>query len=259
MKRSFRYGEVQRSDLKEAFPEKPNSDPYLTSVIKAALSRFDDRLQKEGQKVRPIPGTAPPSFINDEDLIDSLERGGSFAETGFRESELPLSFVKTTNSLPNKPGLLTVITRYIAHQETLQIIYTGIKMGAIPQKRHLYPLGLERKSDQWRLVAIDLDEKEQPTKVFLLSRILDAGPSNKRKPRNRVIEAPSKAPRCYQVELNPKLNEHQRQVVKNQFAMQGDTIRLPQRYLFEFKIDHCSEPVPSEAVWPLLTIKKEIT
>ncbi len=261
LKRCFRFGVVKRFDLEEAFSDEVKSTSVLTSALNNAVYENSEYIMRQGKKIIPKPSVDAPAHINDDELLESLSNGALFKDTGLRSRELPINIVVNTNSLPVQQGALTRITSAIAHEKVISIHYVGLRLGDKGKLRDVYPLGLEKKSDQWRLVAHDLSDPLRLIKSFLLSRIISVERQFKNKPyRSRKPEvlpvgsiSMKEAPQKLKVQLNPEFTEEQKIVIRNQIRVKDGHIYLPKRYIFEFKIDYAKSPGTESIVWPILS------
>ena len=252
LKRAIRYGYVKRHDVLEAFSADITSEALATNTLNKAVKRYDLFLVRKGNRIEPSPSGMTPSFINDETLLSELERGATFKETGLRESELPIVTVQWRRNLPVQDGTLTEITRAIALCNTINIHYVGLKEGDSGSVRPVFPIGIERYSDQWRLIAHDLSDGNFPVKAFLLSRIIKISHTKRRKPSRVGSLHPSQLPSPLKVRINSRVTQAQRMVIENQLNIQSGVIRIPQRLKHEFLIEFCGADVSDNIVWPLI-------
>jgi len=252
LKRSFRFGQTKRHDVMDAFEHLIKSESTATGILNRSVETYSQFLQRDGKKVIPKPSMAPPKAIDDNDLLKSIEAGARFAETGLRDKELTVNKVQWTNSLPVQNNALTFICQSIAVERIIDIHYVGLRCGEAGRARPVLPIGLENKSDQWRLIAHDLSAKEKPIKAFLLSRIISATKSDTRKPRSLGGISARQLEKAYNVLLNPKLTPEQCLVVDNQLRVNNGKVGVQNRYLHEYRIEYCGNPVSDNVVWPLI-------
>lgn len=258
LKRAFRFGSVRRRDIMEAFQDSIKSESLGSDILNSALEKYDEYLIREGNKLIPRRFDKIPDFIDDEELLHQIELGSRFQDTGLRSDELPINKVNCTNSLPLQKHSLTLICQSISKGRVIDIYYVSLKEKDRGSTRAVFPLGLEKKSDQWRLVAHDLSNKNYTIKTFLLSRITSVDKSDKKRPKRLGVISGTEAPTKFKCQLNRNFTKEQREVVKNQLKITNkNTVMLAKRYLYEFKIDYLNTPSSNSITWPLIEDIKE--
>lgn len=256
VKRCFRYGYTVRQDVREAMQV---AEATATETLNDAIKLWSDLVYREGNKVYPRPGALPPQWASDEELLKELSEGARFSECGLRDTELPIFTADWGRPIPQEKGAFTFICQSIAVGRIIDIHYVGLKKGDRGTMRPVYPLGLERKSDQWRLVAHDLSDKDCKIKTFQLSRVLSATRSDKSKPRGKSFGAisPVEGVTERRYELNSQLTEEQKKVVSGQLKWKNGVIKRSPRLWHEFDIEFAGKNISENIVWPLLIVNDE--
>lgn len=251
VKRCYRFGETVRYDVMEAMKV---SEATATETLGTAIQLWERHVYRKGNKIFPRPGSTAPVWASDNALLKELSEGAKFKNCGLRESELPIFTVEWGRPIPPDEGVFTFICQSIAIKRIIDIHYVGLKQGDTGSIRAVFPLGLERKSDLWRLVAHDLNTKEFTIKTFQLSRILSATRSDRSKPRSKPLGmiSPVQASTSRPYELNPDFTEEQKKIVSNQLMWCKGKVDRPPRVWHEFDIEFAGAVVSENIVWPLL-------
>ncbi len=251
LRRAVRFGLATRRDVIDAFGKIGTTKASL--AMDNAATHWPATLERTGKAVRPRADPPIPPQASESQLMACLEQGLlTLRDTGFRQSELPVSIVQWTQNAPQKPGVLLTITQTIVHQQGLRIFYVGLRRDEPARWRWLLPTGLERIGDQWRLIAQDLEDIGYPIKVFVLPRIADAEIAWQKLPKDlirlaaddRVVELP--------VRLNSELGDEQVTVLSHELGIQDGKVKLPKRGIFEFLRRFSDQPANANAVWPPL-------
>lgn len=128
-------------------------------MLRAALDKYSGLIERDGYTVKPRLGVCPPSIASEEQLMEAVFSGNdSFAEIGLTDAEFPRQKVEWTNNRPIKPGLFQSITSAIVEGEALDIVYVTLNQQDRGRRRSIFPVGLQKVGDQWRLVAYDLSK-----------------------------------------------------------------------------------------------------
>lgn len=254
VKRAFRRGIVYRGDVLSAFDL---SSATATRIMAEAKSRHTGLLARRGYGLKPLPLAEPPRFATEEALLSELDRGRNEpARTGLFDNELPVVYVSWTNSMPAKDGTLTRIINAIQYEHFISIVYVGLREGEPPRERRILPLALERMNDQWRVVAQDMDIRDHPIRIFVLSRVLEARQAEGRKPRGFVHQGHTDGYEDIHVSMNPRLNEHQKEIIARELRVENGRVRVAKRSLHEFERRFTDKPASPDAVWPPLVLKR---
>lgn len=265
IKRAFRIGRVSRQNLIRAFDL---TTATSTRALAEALSVYPSLLERRGKIVYPKPGAKIPQIADESSLLSELDSGRNDPQmTGIFEEEVPITYVRWTQSLPHKQGVLMMIIEAIRTDSLLEIVYVGLKRNALPTSRLIIPLALERMNDQWRVVAQDIRRKgekkegktvepEPQVRNFVLSRILDAKWYRGRKSKGVLRMGHWDRLRKVPVIINPLYNDHQKEVIERELKIENGVVEIPSRSFFEFSRRFMDTPTSHDVVWPPL-IKKE--
>ena len=253
VKRAFRRGLVTRRDVVRALGV---STATATRLIALALERRAEMLDREGHALKPRPLATPPDYASEDALLHELDTGRHDpARTGLFDSELPVVYVSWTNSMPPKPGILSLITQAIREKRVIRVVYIGLRADEELRERRILPLALERMNDQWRVIAQDVERDGAPIRVFVLSRILDAQPDRGSKPRGFVHQGHTDSMTELNVTLNPKFTPRQKEVLARELRVENGKVRVATRSVHEFARRFADTPPNAEAVWPPIVIK----
>ncbi len=194
-----------------------------------------------------------PSWASCRHLLDEIANGNVAAITGIEDHELPVFIPNWTNNLPSEADALGVIVRATAAGQALQIRYVGLRAGEHARWRQVYPVGLERMGDQWRLIATDLEHEDLALRTFVLARIVEAKHSDRARLPHRFKRVGIDDMRVtLDVVPNPGLTPDQLGALNNELRIIGGQIALHQRSVFEFLRRFGSQALSRDAVWPLL-------
>lgn len=255
LRRAVRYGVATRADVREAFGKIGTT--RASQAMDYAALHWPKTLERTGKAVKLRGGAEIPPEAGEAQLMECLDNGWlEFRQTGLRPSELPVERVRWTTPRPERPGVLSTVVAAIAHEEILRICYVGLRERESARWRRVYPVGLERLGEQWRLVAQDLDAEGYPLKTFVLPRILDAEATTERLPRDMVRLAADNQRVSFPVRLNPRLTEDQRRVLTHELRIENGLVILPKRGEFEYFRRYADEPVNEGIVWPPLSREK---
>lgn len=251
LQRAFRKGIVKRSDILSAFKGEI-SQTRASELLSATPGKYPKLVERQGYAVVPRLGATAPEIASENQLMEAIFSGNdSFAEIGLTESELPRQRVEWTNNHPIKPGIFHTIVAAITAGSSLDIEYVSLKTDDVGRRRTLYPIGIQRVSDQWRLVAYDLNKKPPPQRVFVLSRILEAAFSVAKVPAS-IRGFSFNAATLVKAPLNPSMTEAQRKVVEHELSITGGVRRMPASEEFEFLRRYGDVCVSPTAVWPII-------
>lgn len=250
LRRAVRYGSVTRSDLLDAFAKLGTTKASLAMDLAAAI--WPDALERTGKAVRVREHPKIPPEASEAQLAKCLEQGLlAFKHTGLRESELPVNRVQWTRVLPKTPGVLSALSFALAHEKSLRIRYVGMRQGESARWRLVYPVGLERMGDQWRLLAQDMEEPAPcPIKNFVLPRILDAEVVNVKLPKGMIRQSDADKVEALPVRFDERLTDDQREALAHELGIVDGKVKLPSRGVFEYLRRFSDQPPSDEAVWP---------
>lgn len=249
LRRAFRFGRVTRKDVQDAYPEFSYSKTGM--VLSAVVGDWRAYLQRDGRSVIPTARAQVPAIAGEADLMAALEQGlFDMRYTGFRANELPARQVRWVCSTPQKEGVLTTLTRAIAHERGVEIRYVGLRVGESARWRKVYPLGLEQMGLQWRLVAQCLESEGYPVKVFVLPRILDAVMMAGRPPKGFFPQTDADREVRLSVVFDERLTRDQRRALAGELCLADGRVRLPERSRWEFERQYGHAEPHDHVVWP---------
>ncbi|MBC7603708.1 MAG: WYL domain-containing protein [Ramlibacter sp.] len=211
-------------------------------------------LVREGYKVIAPVWSATPVWIDETDLMESLDCGRtSFSQTGLRSCELPVSLSRWSSNLPAVPGALTTIVQACSRKRPVFVRYVGLRAGSRARFRRIFPLVLERMGDQWRLVAHDLEVEDFPLRVFVLSRITGAAIDSGKLPRGFLAASPIDFKKSVNVEWDLRLTADQIEALRNELNIDScGKMMLNSRDEHEFLIRFGGQGVSPDILWPPL-------
>lgn len=257
-RRAFRSSErsVVRADVIEAFGMSPTS---ASNLLTSVAENSNGLLKRNGNKVISESWARPPAWADENDLMDALDRNkNDFSQTGLRSNELPVNYSAWSLSLPAEPGALTTVVQAITRKHSVYVEYVGLKMGDKAKFRRVYPLGLERMGDQWRLVAHDLEHGDFALRTFVLSRITKASVDSNKLPRTFIPGNAVDSQKLIDIEWNLLLNEDQKKALRNEFGVNSQgVVKLNGRDVHEFLVRFGARKVSENVAWPLLRREKK--
>jgi hypothetical protein len=249
--RTFRIGRATAADLIEVSGV---STATATRAMGAAVQNYPVRRVK--RTLQPALLACVPDFASEAALLNCLDKGlHDPMDTGLMPRELPITYVSWSNTLPPKAGVFNTIVQAIAQQKEITIAYQGMKLNEPIAEKFLFPLGLEKMNDQWRLIAQDIRQSGAPVRVYVLSRIFDAAMTPMRKPNyGRMNDAD--AIESVPVRLNPLMTPRQQEAVAKELRVENGIVKIASRSKFEFFRRFTDAPASVDAVWPPL-LKKQ--
>lgn len=251
-RRAFRGpdGRVRRSDLVEAFGM---STSKATQILASEVEAHGALLVREGYLVSRRLAVPAPEHASMRDLMSKLDAGlSSFAHTGLRPEELPVSTWQWCENAPRTEQVMEIVVEACVKKRPTLIQYVGMRRGEQGTWRRVAPLCLERMGDQWRLTAQDLEKEGAPVRIYVLARIIDARRDIEPLPRRFVRANPDDSKRRERISFNPRLSEVQRQVLERELKVKDGYIELPSRCWHEFMIRFADGARSDDIAWPPL-------
>ena len=246
-RRAFRFGKVDRADVREAFDLR---DAPASGVLTLAAQQVKE-LERLPRWVAPKPWSYAPAWANAKELMEAIDRGhDDFKTTGLRAHELPVNRVQWSAAVPKSTEALNVVLQAIVHSRACAIQYVGVKLGETARWRRIFPLGLERMGDQWRVYAHDLEHAEFAVRTFVLARIEDAAELREKLPKKFTPAAASDAMLKFAPVLDGRYTQDQRRALLHELRVEDGVIRLPRRAEFEFLRRFGEVAASADAVWP---------
>ena len=242
---------VVRAEVIEAFGI---SKTAASSLLNSVVGSSHGLLLREGNKVIAPTWARPPNWADETDLMNSLDQNRTtFAQTGLKFSELPVSFSSWSSSLPSVPGAMTTIVEAFVNKCSVHIQYVGLKAGDIARFRRVFPVALERMGDQWRLAAHDLESDGFPLKIFVLSRITGASQNREKLPRGFIPSSPIDFKQSVVIDWDLRLNADQKNALRNELGIDSKgVVTINNRDVHEFLIRFGGRNVSNDIVWPPL-------
>lgn len=252
VKRACRLGSARRQDIARYFKA---SQATYTRWIVLALDQvpcLDREGRGAGARLKLVRPESIPAWAGYEALLMEMENGNRATQTGIEDDELPVFIPRWTRNVPVDPRALGKIISAIHQERGLHIRYVSLGRGEEGQWRCVYPIGLERMGDQWRLVALDLEKNGHPLRIFVLARIL--GVDDKPCPLPKGFSKPGihDADITIRALLNSALTPDQAIALSNELRVQEGLITLNRRTLFEFCRRFGAQGLSDKAVWPPL-------
>lgn len=276
-RRAWRYGELRKKDVMEAFSL---SEKTATKRISEALTDFNPQgepyIIKNKWAVLPNTKVEPPFCAGEEDFISLNgtynDKTLFFSLTGLRQDEIFLSVSEWVNPLsPTKNALLDFI-KALSHPETPTIFeshYTSLSHNDIGRQMMFVPLSMLIIGGQVSLYVFCLEQKkgvEAWERVFaprnlVLSRIKkhQIVKSQKIKSSELRFVMPSAREKMLSrnIFLNENLTKEQISVVRHELMLgDSNTITKPASQLFQFL--RMFSNLPANGVWPPITEVKDI-
>jgi len=255
VRRACRTGTARRADLLRFYPAAQAT--HAKWMNEAILIAPCIRRKGAGSAAcLAYIGGPLPIWASFECLLTELEGDAGPEITGVLENELPIFITRWTRKTPLDPTALSKIIQAIAHEQAIVIRYVGLRKEEKARLRHIYPAGLERMGDQWRLIGTDLDQSGHPLRVFVLARILGfeaeiSPPQNFVKPG--IADCSERIP----VHLNSALTSDQAVAIAHELGIVDGRITINSRSKFEFYRRFANQEPGRDIVWPLLEIQKE--
>jgi hypothetical protein len=255
IRRACRTGSTRRADLIRFYPA---AQATHAKWMKEALGRAQciERQGAGSAACLAFIGGPIPVWAGFESLLTELEGDAGPEVTGVLETELPIFIAHWTRKTPLDPTALGKIIQAIAHEKAIVIRYVGLRKGEKARLRRIFPAGLERMGDQWRLIGSDLEKPGYPLRVFVLARILgfDAEISP---PKGFVIPGVADQTERLPVHLNSMMTSDQAVAIAHELGIVEGCITINSRSKFEFYRRFADQIIGSDVVWPLLQIQEE--
>lgn len=257
VRRACRLGASRRQDIARHFEA---SQATYTRWIAAALDAAPclNRDGSGGGTRLVIKGSVIPEWAGFESLLEEIENGNRPEITGIEDDELPVFIPRWVRNTPVDHRALGQIIHAIHEERGLHLRYANLNRGEGGQWRCVYPIGLERMGDQWRLVALDLRKNGHPLRIFVLARILGVDDQPCDLPKGFSKPGIHDADITVRAMLNPLLTPDQAIAISNELRIQDGKITLNRRALFEFCRRFGAQGVSDKAIWPPLMNTVEV-
>lgn len=262
LRRAWLMGLCARSDVDRAFAT--HTSPARASKIMSDAVAADGAgvFWKKRVGVIPHPRAVCPDFASASSILDALALGAPPSVTGlFPDDDIGflMPHVRRSHALTKQATQLVVACA--ARNEPLEILYVGLRRNESAKWRAIWPCAMEFTGSHWRVHAHDLDTDQAtpPVKVFVLSRVMDARPTDvklvkKALPKNFVRHTAIKTDKRIKVHLNESLTADQVNVIRHGYGIDGGGVMTwPEHSLYEFKREHGDMPPNEHIVWPLMS------
>lgn len=250
VRRACRTGSTNRADLVRFYPAaQATHAKRMREAIGCApcIGR-----QGAGSTARlAFIGGPIPTWAGFESLLTELEGDAGPEVTGILEAELPVFIARWTRRTPLDPLALGKIIQAITREKAIVIRYVGLRKGEKARLRRIYPAGLERMGDQWRLIGGDLEKPGYPLQAFVLARILGFE-EEYNPPKNYVLPGITDQIEPLSAHLNPELTSDQAVAIAHELGVIEGHITINRRSKFEFYRRFADQEPSPDAVWPLL-------
>lgn len=252
IRRACRLGQARRQDMSKHFEASQASyTRWMAAALDAALC-LDRDGRGGGAHLVLREGGSIPEWAGFESLLTEIENGNIPSKTGIEEDELPVFIPNWTRNTPVDHRALGKVITAIHRERGMRLRYVSLNRGDEGQWRKVYPIGLERMGDQWRLVALDLDKEHYPLRIFVLARILGVDDQPCPLPKNFSKPGIHDADITIRAMLNPSFTPDQAIAISNELRIQDGRITLNQRTLFEFYRRFGAQGLSDKVVWPPL-------
>lgn len=250
VRRAFRAGKITRSDLDEAF-----AGAFSATRISQKLTEIASGspwVERRGKAVMPIDGVPVPAFAGEADLLHAILNGrDDFAFTGLRPHELPIQKCDWVQNEPVREGDFLRIAEALVQKRVIEVCYASLHQHDLGKVRKLAPVGLERMGDQWRLIAFDIEKPDQIPRAYVLARILEVRPLEKKIPK-KLIHLGFGGDESYKIRLNHQLTNIQRKAMENELKIKNGVLRMQESHCFQFLRRYGDIEVSEGSVWPII-------
>lgn len=252
VRRACRLGLARRKDMTEHFDGSISTQTrWIRQALDAAPCLAQDGAGAGSRIVLSQPEKIP-AWASASALLLEIENGNQPQVTGLEDHELPVFIPNWTSNQPLDPQALPILVKAIAMEKGVRIQYVGLRRDERGRWRSIYPMGLERMGDQWRLVGLDLEQPEFPLRVFVLARILSVEPTLVPLPKGFSKPGIHDATVILKARLNPDLTPDQALAVLNEMGIRDGKIAIHRRTLFEYCRRFGQQKTSRDAVWPPL-------
>lgn len=252
VRRACRLGTARRRDMKPYFEASHGS--YTRWMLQATQAcRGLKRVGLGAGAALSYPGISEdlPRWAGFDALLHEIEQGNKPWITGIEDEELPVFITQWSCNTPENPQVMPALIRAISREAPIVMGYVGLRLGDGARERRIYPIGLEKMGDQWRLVGADLEKSDTPLRVFVLARITEVRIEG-HLPKNFVKFGISDGATKIKPQFNPELTEDQRTVMSRELGVENGLITLNNRSIFEFFRRFGRQKISDDAIWPPL-------
>ena len=256
LRRAFLFGVCRRADVNRAF-DTHSSPNRAGKILKWATIRWPAMLLYAPKRgVFPRDGVPTPPEARASAILELLERGADPRQTGIFPGEgVPILRPEPMKPTAGSDLATQVVLEACLQEKPLRMLYVGMRQGETARWREIVPRGLEFTGLYWRLHAQDLGDKEKdwPMKVFVLARILEALPSNRKIDPSFRPRFVTKTHQRFRVSFSEHLTEDQCRALSILWGIQDGKLRLPRHGVYDFQRNYTDIPPPSDIVWPPIT------
>lgn len=255
LRRAWLVGLCRRIDIERAWGV--GDSPTLANrlVAESALAWRSHLRRVPYKGLYPLLQERRPKEVSAGTMLALFARGASARETGLFPEE-------ATVLLPDQPpvGAMTELATEalldaLIHGRPVRVLYVGLREGERARWRVLCPQALEfTGSPQCRLHAQDLEVDGAPSKTFVLARIFEVQPADKRfegfSPALLPATVAYRAKQRLRLTLNEDLTPDQKQAIAHELGIKGGIAEMPEQAVHNFgRIYANAAPTPG-IVWP---------
>lgn len=258
LRRAWLVGLCRRMDIERAWCV--GNQPLLADrLVKESALAWRTYLRRVPYKgLYPRLEERRPPEVGASVIMGLLARGASARETGLFPGELQVlvpeqGLIRAMSEQANE-----VLLDALIHGRAVRVLYVSSREGERALWRTLMPQALEfTGTPQCRLHAQDLEAQGAPSKTFVLARIFEVQPADKRfegfGPALLPADVLYRAKKHLRVKLNERLTPDQRQAAEHELGIKDGVVQVPAREVETFRRLHGKpEPLAGE-VWPTVS------
>lgn len=255
LRRAWLIGLCRRSDFDRAWGT-ASVPPLADKMVKESALAWRSHLRRVPYKgLYPLLQERRPPEVGASTMLALFARGASARETGLFPEE-------ATVLLPDQPPIgaasesaTEALLDALIHKRAVRVLYVGLRKGERARWRVLGPQALEfNGSPQCRLHAQDLEAQGMPSKTFVLARIFEVQPADKRfegfSPALLPASVAYRAKQRLRLTLSEQLTSDQQQALTHELGIKDGIAEVPEQAVHNFgRIYANAAPTPG-IVWP---------
>lgn len=257
VKRACRVGKASRSDLGRIWQgcAPATCSKWMDRAVTISRGALE-RKSKRGRNscVELVDPAKTPSWARVDNLLEELAKGPDPVGTGLFGDEVRVFIPRWTDNKPSGDRTFERIVKALLAQSAVDIVYVGMRKGETARPRRIFPIGLEKAGDQWRLLGSDLERRGYPLRTFVLSRI--SACSGERLPpadMGHIDVLDGTETIC--VNVNPDLTEDQANAIRHELNIKDGTVVLHTRTIYDFLARFGRSSAPEHVVWPPIEVE----
>ena len=219
--RLFWFGRLGRQDIVRAYDV---GTAYASRLVRKVREEVCSTRVGKGE-VDPLSKTDLPDGVSSQRFLSDLYNAAvtSSDPTPSCGGEVPFAVIDAFRyNVPET--ILRPIVMALESQGFLKITYQGMGIGDTPRQRLIEPVRLVHVQGRWHIHAYCHDAKG--ARDFVLARILDVAPMERRVPADPMLDFEMSAPTPHRFVPHPELSRDQMKVVEREFGMEGGTLEL---------------------------------